>query len=46
MVEVGGMCKFKWQCRGAEFANDCNCGLCSCSSGKIQIDRKCYSGKP
>lgn len=42
VVNVGGICKFSWQCIGA---GACNNGSCSCSSGYTQIDGNCYPGK-
>lgn len=42
MVNISGICEFDWQCNGTEYANVCDHGLCSCSLGYIQIDRKCY----
>lgn len=42
MVNIGDTCEMDWQCNGTQFANVCDQGLCSCSPGYIQIDRKCY----
>lgn len=47
MVNIGGICEFDWQCNGTKFANVCDRyhGVCLCSPGYINIDRKCYPGK-
>lgn len=44
-VDVSGICEHNWQCKGTEFANICDHGLCVCNSGYIYVDRKCYKGK-